>query len=465
MNNLNTPFFILLIFLIFNKGLSQSASGPWKYSLGLNFIDLYPSADYENAIGNVGPFLNSFFDVNDHWNMGIPTVRLSRYLGYGFSLGIQGSIANIRKIEGLSNTELPYFSSDFFLVYNLLQINKIHPILKLGYGLSQIKQNNSLLNPLLSKNTSKTLFGGVGFDFQLSEVFSIGVEMSYRNAYEKYIPRFFQHSIVMNYAFGKSDLDNDGIPDAKDNCPEEPGLKQFNGCPDSDGDTLPDKDDKCPYIAGNPKLKGCLDSDGDGLIDPEDRCPKRYGSNNMYGCPDTDGDGISDAEDVCMDLIGPIENRGCPWPDSDQDGIPDKDDLCLDEPGLIENNGCPELNNEIMEALNQIASQINFVANSDLIIGQKTRTILDEIIKLLQENPKGKISIEGYASSDGDSNFNKALSIKRAEAVLEYLITGGIEQYRLEIRGYGEEDPISTNQTPEGRAVNRRVQFRAIKEK
>jgi outer membrane protein OmpA-like peptidoglycan-associated protein len=289
--------------------------------------------------------------------------------------------------------------------------------------------------------------------------------MSYRNAYEKYIPRFFQHSIVMNYAFRKSDLDNDGIPDAKDNCPEEPGLKQFNGCPDSDGDTLPDKDDKCPYIAGNPKLKGCLDSDGDGLIDPEDRCPKRYGSNNMYGCPDTDGDGISDAEDVCMDLIGPIENRGCPWPDSDQDGIPDKDDLCLDEPGLIENNGCPELNNEIMEALNQIASQINFVANSDLIIGQKTRTILDEIIKLLQENPKGKISIEGYASSDGDSNFNKALSIKRAEAVLEYLITGGIEQYRLEIRGYGEEYPISTNQTPEGRAVNRRVQFRAIKEK
>jgi len=458
-------FFSFVLLFSFTICWSQSASHPWEFSLGLTLVDLYPTGDKENAIGEVGPLFESFFNANDHWNLGVPSVQLSRYIGSSFSLGLQGSLATIRNIEGLSDTAYSFFSSDVFLDFSPLQQHSIRPVLKLGYGLSQIKQNSNIPDPLLSKNTSKTVFGGIGFDVMLSEEVSLGVETSYRNAFEKYIPRHFQHNVVLHYAFGKKDSDGDGIPDSKDECPDVPGLKEFNGCPDTDGDKVPDKEDKCPDIPGSPELGGCVDSEGDGVVDPEDGCPQRPGSKEMKGCPDTDGDGISDADDVCMDQSGPLENSGCPWPDSDQDGIPDKDDLCVDEPGVIENNGCPELDSEIMEALNRFGARINFAADSDRILGQKTRAVLNEIIKLLRENPKGKISIEGYASSDGDSNYNIELSVKRAEAVLEYMVAGGIDLNRLHLRGYGEEDPISTNQTPQGRAINRRVQFRTIKER
>ena len=68
--------------------------------------------------------------------------------------------------------------------------------------------------------------------------------------------------------------------------------------------------------------------------------------------------------------------------------------------------------------------------------------------------------IEGYASADGEEDYNVDLSVKRAEAVLEHLIGIGVPSTRLEVQGYGEENPIGDNEQPEGRAVNRRVQFK-----
>ena len=110
--------------------------------------------------------------------------------------------------------------------------------------------------------------------------------------------------------------------------------------------------------------------------------------------------------------------------------------------------------------LQKFGSKIYFPANSSQIIGRKTVDVLEDIKNILSENPKGNIIIEGYASSDGDEDFNIKLSLKRAEAVLNYLISLGVSPDRLEAEGFGELDPLGDNTNPQGRAINRRVQFK-----
>ncbi len=89
--------------------------------------------------------------------------------------------------------------------------------------------------------------------------------------------------------------------------------------------------------------------------------------------------------------------------------------------------------------------------------------ILDEVAKILIDNPDLKVRIEGHTDSTGSRAYNLRLSQKRAEAVREYLIKKGISPDRLVAVGYGPDRPIAPNNTPEGRARNRRVEFHIIK--
>lgn len=89
------------------------------------------------------------------------------------------------------------------------------------------------------------------------------------------------------------DTDGDGIPDADDLCPNDPGPADNDGCPyppDTDGDGIPDADDACPNNPGPASNDGCplptdTDVDGDGIVDRLDNCPDTYGSSANHGCP------------------------------------------------------------------------------------------------------------------------------------------------------------------------------------
>lgn len=146
----------------------------------------------------------------------------------------------------------------------------------------------------------------------------------------------------VNLTIGRQekDSDKDGLPDKKDECPFEPGTKEFNGCPDRDGDKIIDRLDECPDQAGLAEFKGCPDRDGDGVPDKDDDCPDEAGVKDLKGCPDRDEDSLADKDDECPDNAGPIELKGCP--DKDGDGIPDHKDECPDTPGLQDLNGCPD---------------------------------------------------------------------------------------------------------------------------
>jgi OmpA-OmpF porin, OOP family len=84
---------------------------------------------------------------------------------------------------------------------------------------------------------------------------------------------------------------------------------------------------------------------------------------------------------------------------------------------------------------------------------------LDSVIGFMKENPNANLVISGYTDDVGPREFNKHLSLKRAEQVLNFLITKGIERERMKALGFGAENPIAQNETEEGRQMNRRVEF------
>jgi outer membrane protein OmpA-like peptidoglycan-associated protein len=88
---------------------------------------------------------------------------------------------------------------------------------------------------------------------------------------------------------------------------------------------------------------------------------------------------------------------------------------------------------------------------------------LDKIIEFLNSNPTVFIEISGHTDNSGENARNKKLSEMRAKSVAEYLITNGIEDERIEFKGYASGKPIDDNSTEEGRAKNRRVEFKILK--
>ncbi len=76
--------------------------------------------------------------------------------------------------------------------------------------------------------------------------------------------------------------------------------------------------------------------------------------------------------------------------------------------------------------------------------------------------PEVRVEIQGYTDSVGKASANLALSHKRAESVRQYLVNAGIDPTRLTSAGYGEENPVSSNATPTGRAQNRRIEFKRL---
>jgi len=230
-----------------------------------------------------------------------------------------------------------------------------------------------------------------------------------------------------------TDRDGDSVPDSIDACPDVPGPKELFECPDSDGDGVPDKDDKCPDVKGYPQYAGCLP-------------------------PDRDGDGIPDDVDKCPDVPGSPYFNGCPIPDTDGDGVNDAEDHCLTEPGPVSNHGCPLIETR----LGSYAREIYFASSSSKILEQSYAP-MNELVKILRENPDTRVEISGHTDNTGSSALNMQLSKSRAEAVRRYLIQQGIAATRLTSAGYGPTQPIADNNTPEGKAMNRRVEIRIIR--
>jgi len=240
----------------------------------------------------------------------------------------------------------------------------------------------------------------------------------------------------------KIDTDGDGIPDIDDQCPNEPGPPENHGCPlvkDTDGDGIPDEIDRCPL---DPE-------DFDGWQD-EDGCPD----------PDNDGDGIVDKNDACPNEPGPIENKGCPVGDKDLDGVPDNLDKCPNDPGPPP-DGCPRHYSLIEVQKDQIVTKVQVkYATAKYRVLPESYKLLNQIVQAMNDYPKMKVLVAGHTDSRGKQASNMKLSQRRAESVVDYLVTKGISQDRLQAIGYGPTQPVASNKTNTGRAKNRRTEFK-----
>jgi len=134
-----------------------------------------------------------------------------------------------------------------------------------------------------------------------------------------------------------------------------------------------------------------------------------------------------------------------------------------DRPTLFKGFRFAEGGKSMREQLNEsgkiVTHGILFDVDSHKIKGESYKT-LKEIGELLTEDPNLRISIEGFTDSDGADDYNQTLSQKRAESVRSYLINEfNISPDRLEAKGWGEQKPIDSNSTAEGKANNRRVEL------
>jgi outer membrane protein OmpA-like peptidoglycan-associated protein len=217
---------------------------------------------------------------------------------------------------------------------------------------------------------------------------------------------------------------------------------------DSDGDGYPDSIDKCPNLKEDGKEP-----------DPTDGCP--------VGA-DRDGDGIPDAEDECPDepedKDGIQDSDGCPETDADNDGVPDVKDECPLEIGLPDavRPGCPggtQFDEESGEV--RLLKPIQFETGK-AIIKPESFPILDEVVAVMRARPGLRMGVYGHTDNVGGAAMNLKLSKDRAASVMKYLNDKGVAASRLESEGYGLTKPIDTNNTADGRARNRRVEFKIL---
>jgi len=175
------------------------------------------------------------------------------------------------------------------------------------------------------------------------------------------------------------------------------------------------------------------------------------------GCPlYSDADAVPDYEDKCPGTAAgvPVDSSGCPL-DTDADGVGEIEDAC---PGTlagtrVDARGCPLAGERIA-----IVTNINFDFDRANVRGN-VEARLSRVIELLREMPGIDVRVVGYTDDTGPEEYNLALSLRRAEAVRDYMVARGINISRLSVAGHGESSPLVSNGTPEGRAVNRRVEF------
>jgi OmpA-OmpF porin, OOP family len=415
-----------------------------KKTLGIHFF----LQDF--ASGRALDSSDGFSKVLDRKDWSKPS-RLSPGFGLAFGKGLSPKIDVAATLNGSFEDYLfrkrPQFGINDFLgeldlTANLKAVNDKHwviPYINLGIGASYYKGFIGAYVPVglgLQVNLYNDVFvdlrtqlrKGITDNATSHLIHSIGVIGNISG--EKKIPE----PVVVPPMIAKKDADGDGIVDDEDECPTEAGVAVLKGCPDKDNDGIADKNDNCPDKAGVEKYKGCP-------------------------IPDSDGDGVNDEEDKCVNQAGVARYQGCPIPDTDGDGINDEEDKCKDVPGVAEQQGCPAIKEEIVKKIDYAAKNILFETGSAKLRASSNKG-LNDVVKILNENPDVILNIDGHTDNTGDSEKNQTLSQNRADAVKAYLAKKGIDEARMTATGHGQDEPVADNTTAAGRQKNRRVELK-----
>lgn len=188
-----------------------------------------------------------------------------------------------------------------------------------------------------------------------------------------------------------------------------------------------------------------------GTTTPEP-APEKAEQMGHFWVDDQDNDGVRDVDDMCP--FSPegvaVDGQGCAH-DNDGDGVPDYLDQCPETPlgTVVDTSGC---------SLSLVTLQgVHFEYNSARLTS-KAKAVLDQAVSAINANQGSIISVEGHTDSRGSHKYNSGLSKRRAQAVVDYLVSRGVSASRLSSVGKGESYPIASNDTDHGRYQNRRVE-------
>jgi outer membrane protein OmpA-like peptidoglycan-associated protein/opacity protein-like surface antigen len=313
---------------------------------------------------------------------------------------------------------------------------------------------------------------------------------------------------------GCPDLDNDGdsILDINDKCPNEPedfdGFEDQDGCSDddNDGDGILDVNDKCPNeaedIDGIEDEDGCPEEDeiitaekfiisGDDIFSANSAMIKIEGKKQLddiilqlekfpdikwriEGHMDSNGNkrfirnlSLERAKAVLeyFSYFGGLKRENFQvFGMGDNFPIADNNN----EEGRIENRRIeiiPEVTDVIPDSTGKPEEEFNqFILRGDDAFESNTATmrelakiLLNEIAVYIKNQPESKWKIEGYTDNQGSASILKKLSLERANAVYDYLISQGLSSDQFTVLGLGGANPITNNDTEEGRSTNRRI--------
>jgi OOP family OmpA-OmpF porin len=409
----------------------------------------------------VHPTTGQFFISGSQFRT--PSRVLKVYPGFGFNItkGLQPKwdwtatlnftmADSVMKLKEGFNSKQPLLEVDFGFRYRFLPPSQLlQPYLSAGLGVSAFKtylgQYLMIGTGLQVKAFDNVQFLGldkVSFIVNIQRRFRMSNTLSNHNMYSvglagnigKLIKERPVPEITLNPIVAVADRDHDGVVDSLDACPDVAGLAAYAGCADADQDGVPDNLDKCPNTVGLAKYSGCP-------------------------IPDSDGDGVNDEVDSCPSEAGLLKYHGCPIPDTDGDGVNDEEDSCVNEPGIPELHGCPPVAQKVKAAVEIAAKNIFFKLGSHELL-PSSYSALDEVAKILFENPDLLLDIEGHSDNVGTARINKQLSAQRATAIFEYLVSKGVVADKILTIGYGSEKPVANNATVQGRAMNRRVELK-----
>ncbi len=240
------------------------------------------------------------------------------------------------------------------------------------------------------------------------------------------------------------DTDGDGLADEREVA--EYGTDPTN--PDTDGDGLGDglevRTDTSPTnpdTDGDGAGDGVEDANRNGGLDPTEADPR---------VPDTDHGGVPDG----YELEHHMNPRDPADDDSDRDGVLEDRDRCPNTPQgeQVDENGCIIMRERIT------LDGVQFAFDSAEILPASEDT-LRRGLQILLDNPEVHVEIGGHTDDQGTRAYNMRLSRERAESVKTWLVEHGIDASRLRTHGYGPSRPVASNETEEGRAQNRRIEF------
>jgi len=238
-------------------------------------------------------------------------------------------------------------------------------------------------------------------------------------------------------------------------------LREFHGIDESTFDTMVSLGLSLAFHHTTTEPKPA-DADNDGVPDSRDQCANTPAGAQVdsRGCElDADNDGVADSKDQCPNTPAGAEvnSRGCEL-DSDNDGVVNSKDQCPNTAAgtEVDETGCEG----VTETIETIELRVQFPTNSSVIDATYDAEIR-KAADFMEEYPDTTVEIAGHSDSIGDAEYNRFLSQRRAEAVADRLTSVlGVDPDRVTAVGYGEVEPIASNDSAAGRAQNRRVEAR-----